>query len=207
MTTLAIDTATPYLSLGLLSPSDTHHSNHHGEHHGEHQVVVELGRRHAEHTLGLVAELLAQAGVQRPTRLVVGSGPGSYTGLRIGASLALGLAQAWGASVVTVPTLAAIAADVVATGDVAAVSWDARKGQVYSALYGWGEGQPLLLLPIAKRDRVAWQDAVLGHVAAAGIDAATLRWCEDIAPDGLALARLGATLPSGSSTELELLYL
>ena len=69
-------------------------------------------------------------------------GPGSFTGLRIGAATAKGLAFAADKPLVAVPTLDAIAYTV--TGLAAAGTWvvpmmDARRGQAYSAFYRMGE--------------------------------------------------------------------
>jgi hypothetical protein len=71
--TLTLDTATPYLSLGLFR--------------GEEGLgrVVRVERRHEEVLFGLLDETLEALGVRREEigALVLGEGPGSYTGLRI----------------------------------------------------------------------------------------------------------------------------
>jgi tRNA threonylcarbamoyladenosine biosynthesis protein TsaB len=187
MIVLALDSATPFLALALL---DSDGPLALGQ-------TLAVGRGHAEAGLAALASLLAEAEAQlgqplRPTRLVVGTGPGSYTGLRIGASLALGLARAWGAEVVGVPSLQAIAASA-ADGEVA-VSWDARKGQVYSASYQVTRGWPQLRSPIAKRSRNEYETLAAGLVR-----------LDDCAPDPLALARLGSQANGGGT--LNLLYL
>ncbi|MCL2420893.1 MAG: tRNA (adenosine(37)-N6)-threonylcarbamoyltransferase complex dimerization subunit type 1 TsaB [Defluviitaleaceae bacterium] len=65
-------------------------------------------------------------------------GPGSFTGLRIGAATAKGLAFAADKPLVAVPTLDAMAytvASLAAPGTWAVPMMDARRGQVYSAFY------------------------------------------------------------------------
>ncbi|MFC4639862.1 tRNA (adenosine(37)-N6)-threonylcarbamoyltransferase complex dimerization subunit type 1 TsaB [Deinococcus hohokamensis] len=117
---LALDTATPFLTLALTSPG------------GEQEECREVGRAHAEQLPGAVQTLFARAGLHlRAATVVIGTGPGSYTGVRVGASYALGLARVWGAQVRGVPTLEALV-----RGDgPQAVSLDARKGHVYGAVY------------------------------------------------------------------------
>jgi tRNA threonylcarbamoyladenosine biosynthesis protein TsaB len=68
--------------------------------------------------------------------LAVSLGPGSFTGLRIGLATAKGLAFALGLPLIGVPTLDALASHVIACkGDLVCPVLDARKSQVYTALY------------------------------------------------------------------------
>ena len=68
--------------------------------------------------------------------LAVGLGPGSFTGLRIGLSTAKGLAFALGLPLIGVPTLDVLASHVIACkGELVCPILDARKSQVYTALY------------------------------------------------------------------------
>jgi tRNA threonylcarbamoyladenosine biosynthesis protein TsaB len=64
----------------------------------------------------------------------VASGPGSFTGLRVGIATIQGLAMAGGARVVPVSVLEALAH--AADGQVTAAWMDAQRGQVFGALYG-----------------------------------------------------------------------
>ncbi|WP_240741178.1 tRNA (adenosine(37)-N6)-threonylcarbamoyltransferase complex dimerization subunit type 1 TsaB [Deinococcus sp. Arct2-2] len=124
--TLALDTATPFLTLALVWPG------------GVRVWSAEVGRAHAERVAGAVAELFAEAELPlRAGRIVIGTGPGSYTGVRVGASYALGLARVWGAEVVGVPTLEGLVRgpDGVKLSGEVAVSLDARRGNVYGAVY------------------------------------------------------------------------
>lgn len=68
------------------------------------------------------------------------SGPGSFTGLRIGAATAKGLALALKKEIVPVPTLDALAYNVFETNKIICPIMDARRSQVYTAFYRWEKG-------------------------------------------------------------------
>ena len=63
------------------------------------------------------------------------NGPGSFTGLRIGASTALGLARGLNKPVIAVPTLDALAYNIPMDSGQIVPMMDARRGQVYFAVY------------------------------------------------------------------------
>lgn len=129
MRVLGIDTATATASVGLVDADG--------------RTIEERSRgairSHAVEILPMVQETLAAAGVQLGdlAAVAISIGPGSFTGVRVGLSIAKGLALAEGLPVVGVPTLEAL---VVAGGQRANVLWpllDARKGEVYAAAYRW----------------------------------------------------------------------
>ena len=123
MTTLAIDTSGPTLSLGLFD--------------GAQALAVmreEIGRRHAERLRPVLEELFDAAGL-RPsdlTRIGVVRGPGSFTGLRVGLAFARGLALATGAKAVGVSTFEAIAPSVANDDAPFALVLDAKRGEVFA---------------------------------------------------------------------------
>lgn len=90
----------------------------------------------SESVLPEIDRMIRSAGF-RPSdidRIAVGSGPGSFTGVRIAAALAKGVRAATGADLFAYSSLAVIAAGTAATGPVCAAI-DARRGQVYAAGY------------------------------------------------------------------------
>ena len=92
-------------------------------------------RGHAELLAGFVRDALAEAGCERPSRIVVGTGPAPFTGLRVGLITARTLAFAWGIPVDGVCSLDAIGAQ---RGTCTVVT-DARRREVYWATYVGGE--------------------------------------------------------------------
>ena len=132
-TWLAIDTATDIASVAAgHRPGAGSAASDSGAH-------VQGARRHAAEIIRLVDFTLGRVGV--PPRdlegIVVGDGPGSFTGLRIGWAVVKGLAQEAGLPVVAVPSLLAAAAGAaVKLGAVPIAAWfDALRGDVYGALY------------------------------------------------------------------------
>jgi tRNA threonylcarbamoyladenosine biosynthesis protein TsaB len=74
--------------------------------------------------------------------VAVSSGPGSFTGLRIGFGFAKGLVYAIGARLVLVPTLEALAAVAGGGGGPVCAALDARKQEVYAAIFEPAAGPP-----------------------------------------------------------------
>lgn len=65
-----------------------------------------IGRGHAERLVPMIAELLER---RRPSQILVGVGPGSFTGIRVALAAAHGLAIGWGAKLAGFSSLALLA--------------------------------------------------------------------------------------------------
>lgn len=76
-----------------------------------------IGRGHSERLVPMIGELL---GGRRPDRILVGVGPGSFTGIRVAIAAAHGLAIGWKAKLEGMCSLALLAAGATFAGDVAA---------------------------------------------------------------------------------------
>jgi tRNA threonylcarbamoyladenosine biosynthesis protein TsaB len=114
-----------------------------------------MKRGHAEALMPLIARVMTEAaiGFAALDRIAVTTGPGSFTGLRVGLSAARGIALAAGKPVVGVTTLTAYAAPVVSTNSEPAVlaAIDARHDQVYFQVVS-GDGGSLVPPRIAPID-------------------------------------------------------
>lgn len=105
---------------------------------------------HSRHLLGMVEETLSRSGLALSDLdgFSVTRGPGSFTGLRIGMSVVKGLAEVAGKPVAGISTLEALARGAVLANKPILAMVDARKGEVYAALYAPdGKGGVMELSP------------------------------------------------------------
>jgi tRNA threonylcarbamoyl adenosine modification protein YeaZ len=102
---LALDTATPACTVALFAEDGSLLA----------RVDEVMARGSAERLMPMLEQLLGPA---RPQAVLVGCGPGSFTGLRVGLAAAHGLALGWGVPLHAMPTLALIAAGVAGTGPI-----------------------------------------------------------------------------------------
>lgn len=128
MLALVIDTSTPAVSAGLVRV-----------HPDRVELVAEQvavdGRAHGELLAPAIAGVLAGTRVAELTAIVVGLGPGPFTGLRVGLMTAATIGQASGRPTYGVCSLDAIGRD--SQGDVL-VATDARRKEIYWAHYTGG---------------------------------------------------------------------
>jgi tRNA threonylcarbamoyladenosine biosynthesis protein TsaB len=137
---LAVETATDACSVAFCARGNT------GE---RHRVAP---RQHSGLLFGFLEELLPGGDLpgQGIEAIAYGSGPGSFTGLRIAASVAQGLAYSSRLPAVAVPTLAVLAQSALQSGavharDTVLALLDARVNEVYGAVYCFEGGQAALL--------------------------------------------------------------
>ena len=183
---LAIDTATPAVTAGLVSDGNLLAE----------RVSVDA-RGHAERITPNVLAALADAGLRMADldAVVVGCGPGPFTGLRVGMATAAAYGHALGVPVHGVCSLDAIGGQT--TGDTLVVT-DARRREVYWARYrdGIRIGGPAVDAPASVDPGVARavagspQHAALfglpvcepSHPTPAGLVAAVREWSDNPAP-------------------------
>lgn len=99
--------------------------------------IADESYSHAERLHVFIEEILKEAGLGMNdlNAIAVSQGPGSYTGLRIGVSAAKGLCYALGIPLIAVDTLLALASKVSVTDGLIVPMIDARRMEVYSAVF------------------------------------------------------------------------
>lgn len=113
------------------------------------QSFQRTGLTHSATLLPMVESMLKNAGMtlQEMDLIAVAAGPGSFTGLRIGVSAAKGLAWPLDKPCAGVSTLEAMAWQLVGMEGVVCAAMDARRQQVYNALFELSDGKPVRLTP------------------------------------------------------------
>jgi tRNA threonylcarbamoyladenosine biosynthesis protein TsaB len=148
---LAIDTAGPRLQLATLTET------------GVETLSEEMQQGQAERIVPAIEDLLQRSGLSYEDirRIAVTSGPGSFTGLRIGLSAARGLGLALGVPVLGIPSLLALS---LGHQGPTSVLLDARRGEAYFQRFS-GPGTPACepaLLPMEMaRESVLEGEAVI----------------------------------------------
>ena len=130
----------------------------------------QIGRGHAERLVPMIAELLEG---RAASRILVGIGPGSFTGIRVAIAAAHGLAIGWDAELAGMASLALLAAGVVAEGEVA-VAVSGGHGELFVQQFDAATNEPLSELSnLAPADAASFATAplVVGSGARQLVDA------------------------------------
>lgn len=138
---LAIDTSTAVLTVALLQTGEVIS-----------QAQVSAERNHSIQLVPTIKQLVSELGWSMAdlSGIAVGQGPGSYTGVRIGVTVAKTMAWTLGVPLAGVSSLEALAYSgwqAVSEAEKPVNEWfiplmDARRGKVYTALYEWKSGMP-----------------------------------------------------------------
>jgi tRNA threonylcarbamoyladenosine biosynthesis protein TsaB len=134
------------------------------------QYSLNIEITHSERLMSTVDRVLKDTGLslKQIDGFAVAVGPGSFTGLRIGVSTIKGLAFATGKPVAAVPTLKALAFNVPHAAHPVCPLLDARKNEVYAALYSF-EGPALVqVMPEAVISLALLADRLAGKTVFTG---------------------------------------
>lgn len=186
MRVLAIDTALAACAAAVLDTQQT-------------KVVafetLAMTRGHAEAVMPLIARVMDRAGVAFAAldRIAVTTGPGSFTGLRVGLSAARGIALAASKPAVGLSTLAGFAAPLIADDDQSSVvaAIDARHDHVYLQVFGIGGRTvvPPRITPL--RDAVRFATAAPARIVGSGAKLIAAHW-PDTAPPPMLVEQIDA---------------
>ncbi len=130
MITLAIDTSNFPLGVALMSDEIIL---------GE--TIANIKKNHSIGAMPAIERLMDECGVspKQLSRIVVAKGPGSYTGVRIGVTIAKTMAFSLAIPIVGVSSLAVLAGSAARYPGLVCPIFDARRGLVYTGLYKWTE--------------------------------------------------------------------
>ena len=135
MKILALDTSGPVAAVALAEETED----------GAQRLIggfrLQSGFTHSQTLMPMLDHMkeLARVDLAEIDYIAVASGPGSFTGLRIGASAAKGLAFALEKQIVPVPTLDAMAYQMAGVSGLVCPMMDARRSQVYTGVYGFAK--------------------------------------------------------------------
>ena len=107
------------------------------------EFTINNKQTHSQTLLPMIDMVVKMSGVQLEEidAIAVAAGPGSFTGLRIGSSTAKGLALALNKPIVSVPTLDGLAYRLAISEGIICPIMDARRNQVYTAVYKMENGE------------------------------------------------------------------
>jgi len=132
MLVLGIDTATPIGSIGLIEDDMVIA-----------EYVLNVVETHSARLMPALDDMLRRASVDRSEidAIAVTRGPGSFTGVRVGVATAKGLAFALKKPIIGVISLDVLAFNLRFHGGIICPMLDARRGEVYAAIYRGGEDE------------------------------------------------------------------
>ncbi len=107
------------------------------------EYTVNYKKTHSQTLLPMLDEVarMIELDLQTVDAIAIAGGPGSFTGLRIGAATAKGLGLALKKPLVHVPTLAGLAYNLWGVEGIVCPIMDARRGQVYTGIYRFEDGK------------------------------------------------------------------
>ena len=101
------------------------------------ELTIENQKHHSERLVPYIEHLLEMSEIQKGelSAIAVSTGPGSFTGLRIGMATAKAIAYVLKIPVIGISTLSGLSWNLFAEGALLCPMMDAQKGNVYSAMY------------------------------------------------------------------------
>lgn len=106
------------------------------------EISLNHKKTHSEKLMPLIEKLMdeLQLNIRDIDVIAISEGPGSYTGLRIGASIAKSLSFAANIPIANIPTLKALAGNIYDIDKLIVPIMDAKAGRIYTGIYKWEKG-------------------------------------------------------------------
>lgn len=113
------------------------------------EYTVNYKKTHSQTLLPMLDEVakMIELDLNSIDAIAVSGGPGSFTGLRIGSATAKGLGLALGKPLIHIPTVDALAYNLVGSRDMVCPLMDARRNQTYTGLYRFDGNQMEIVKP------------------------------------------------------------
>lgn len=113
------------------------------------EYTVNYKKTHSQTLLPMLDEIarLIELDLNTIDAIAVAAGPGSFTGLRIGSATAKGLGLALDKPLISVPTVDGLAYNLYGCRDMVCPLMDARRNQVYTGVYQFGENGMKVIVP------------------------------------------------------------
>jgi tRNA threonylcarbamoyladenosine biosynthesis protein TsaB len=158
MLSLALDTSTRWGRFALARPGELLAYR-----------PLNVAGSYADALLPVIEDMLAETGLRKSDleAVAVTSGPGSFTGVRIGVATAKGLAWGLGCSLAAVTSLAGMAAALLddhPDAEYAVPALDARRGEIFSGVYTREGGWVREVVPADAASPDAWWSRILAAV-------------------------------------------
>jgi tRNA threonylcarbamoyladenosine biosynthesis protein TsaB len=197
MIVLGIETSTARSSVALLADGELIAHEHHEDARGHGAFLAPAMRR------CLDVAGARDGGAAIVDLVAVGTGPGLYTGLRVGMATAAAFASARGVPVAGVGGLDTLAAAVGPSGASVVTTLDARRGQVFWAIHAPHDG----MLRCVEEPRVGSReelDVVIGELASGGVVHVIGEIAAEVVtrPDAADTARLAVVRAATTASEL-----
>ncbi len=130
------------------------------------EYTTNFKKTHSQTLLPMLDEIvkMTEMELSELDAIALAAGPGSFTGLRIGAATAKGLGLALNKPIVSVPTVDALAYNLYGTKGIICPIMDARRSQVYTGLYEYVNNE----FTVIEQQKVVTIDELLEEIIATG---------------------------------------
>lgn len=130
------------------------------------EYTINFKKTHSQTLLPMLDEVvkMLEIDIHEIDAIAIASGPGSFTGLRIGSATAKGLGLALGLPIISIPTVDGLAYNLFGSSKIVCPLMDAKRNQVYTGLYEFIDGEFKIIL----NQRAIELDEIIEEINALG---------------------------------------